>query len=135
MHLMVEGVPKALKRHRSVRRGKSIGTYDPSKKDKEDFLDAVREFAPKEPITSPLECYITFYFPRPKSHYKGKELRADAPDYHTKRPDIDNLTKFVLDALNGVFWSDDSIICVLIARKAYCSKVGTFIEINRLDSN
>ena len=35
----------------------------------------------------------------------------------TTRPDIDNLVKNVLDALNGVAWEDDNQVAVLYAIK------------------
>ena len=65
------------------------------------------------------------YFNRPKSHYRtGKFsyiLRDDAPAYHTKTPDIDNLAKFVADALQPNFYKDDSQIIELKAEKYYVS--------------
>ena len=37
----------------------------------------------------------------------------------TKRPDIDNLTKFILDGLEGIFFKDDSTVVKIMATKAY----------------
>ena len=66
---------------------------------------------------------IVFYFNRPKSHYRtGKYsylLKDDAPKYHTKTPDIDNLAKFVADSFNKHFYVDDSQIIELKAEKHY----------------
>lgn len=39
--------------------------------------------------------------------------------YHTSKPDLDNLTKALKDALNGVIYVDDSQICFLDAKKHY----------------
>ena len=115
IELKVPGNPTALKRHRSVRRGSFNVMYDPSEGDKADFLAKAMEVRPKVPFDCPLKVTLLFYFPRPKAHYRtGKYagvLKPDAPFWHTKKPDIDNLTKFVFDALNGVYWRDDSIIC------------------------
>jgi Holliday junction resolvase RusA-like endonuclease len=58
----------------------------------------------------PVALSVGFVFPRPKS-VKRK--------WHTTRPDLDNPTKLVLDALNGIVWRDDSQICELAARKMY----------------
>ena len=33
------------------------------------------------------------------------------PVPHTKKPDFDNLAKSTCDALNGLLWHDDSLIC------------------------
>jgi Holliday junction resolvase RusA-like endonuclease len=38
---------------------------------------------------------------------------------HTSRPDLDNLIKTVLDALNGIAYTDDKQIVRLGATKAY----------------
>jgi Holliday junction resolvase RusA-like endonuclease len=125
----VLGEPQALKRHRIVARGKGgrplpfVRSYDPSATAKEDFLLKVQQHAPASPLTCPvrLECHFTFS--RPKSHYRtGKhagDLRVYAPVMHTTKPDLDNLGKFVLDSLTGVFWKDDSVVCSLTASKVY----------------
>ncbi len=120
----VLGEPKALKRHRSARVGNGIRQYDPSAGDKADFLAQARLFAPETPIAEPCMLTVTACFPRPKSHYRGGKpaldrLKPDAPHWHTKRPDADNLLKFIEDALNTVFWRDDSLICVTTINKIY----------------
>ena len=120
----VPGEPKALKRHRS---GK-FGNYDPSKSDKADFLIVSRQHCPERPLIGPLYLYVDFYFQRPKSHYgtgkNAEKLKPTAPLYHIARPDADNLTKFVCDALNGVFWCDDAQIAQVQDTKKYVSDVG-----------
>jgi Holliday junction resolvase RusA-like endonuclease len=67
---------------------------------------------------------MVFWFPRPKSHYRtGKrsdELRPDAPQKHTSKPDIDKLERCVLDALTGIVWKDDAQVwCVGEKMKCY----------------
>ena len=121
MYFIVEGIPKALKRHRHTRQGR---TYDPSKKDKRDFLYQVMKLAPKSPPTAPLRVIIVFYMPRPKAHFRtGKFkglLKPDMPIQHKSTPDLDNLVKMVCDSLNRVFYKDDSQISQLKAEKLYC---------------
>ena len=119
----IPGNPKALKRHRSFQKGNFKGTYDPSKNDKADFLAMALNHKPTTPYDEPLYVSLVFNFPRPKSHYRtGKYsgiLKPSAPNYHTSTPDADNLAKFVCDALNGIFWKDDSRICMLDIAKKY----------------
>ena len=119
----IPGNPQALKRHRAFRMGTNIRMVDPSKADKEDFLVVAMANRPDVPLTEPLHVGCTFVFPRPKSHYRtGKNahlLKDSAPYFHTSVPDTDNLTKFIGDALNGVFWKDDSFICKLEGLKVY----------------
>lgn len=37
----------------------------------------------------------------------------------TNRPDVDNIAKIVMDALNGIAWKDDSQVAVLLIVKRY----------------
>ena len=115
----VMGNPKALKRHRT---GK-FGNYDPSKQDKEDFLWLAHNSRPERPIEGPIKLTLKFCFKRPKNHYgtgkNSRVLKTTSPIWHTGRPDTDNLVKFVADSLNGVYWLDDSQICVLDCIKVY----------------
>lgn len=39
---------------------------------------------------------------------------------HSSKPDVDNLTKPILDALNGVVWEDDGQVAHLTVGKYYC---------------
>lgn len=134
---MVIGNPKPQPRHRHFQRGKFKGTYDPAKDDKQSFLYLILEHVPEKPLDEPLRVDITFYFPRPMSHYgTGKNadrLKASAPKWHTKTPDIDNLRKFVMDAMNKTFWRDDSIICEGFTRKIYSDMPRTEIVIQTIN--
>ena len=47
------------------------------------------------------------------------ERKPTAPTFHTSTPDVDNLAKFVLDAMNGHFFVDDSQIVELHCQKVY----------------
>ena len=97
--------------------------FDPSKKDKKLWLKNVMQHVPKKPFTEPLNVMLQFYFKRPKSHFRtGKYSgirKEKAPKFNDKIPDIDNLAKFVLDAMNGVFYKDDKQICQLHCSKNY----------------
>ena len=77
----------------------------------------------EKPLDGPVEAMLLFYFPRPKSHYsKGKNkytLKKHSPNWFTKRKDLDNLIKFVLDSLNGHAYLDDSQIVSIHAHKFY----------------
>lgn len=133
MKFTVYGNPKALKRHRTFRRGKCIGSYDPSEGDKSDFLALAHKHRPNKPIDYAIKLTVTFIMQRPKAHYgtgKNKsKLKDSAPSYHISRPDLDNLLKFICDALNGVFWKDDTVISEIKAVKMYGECPRTVIEI------
>lgn len=140
IELVILGSPKALKRHRTYtkdRNGKPFRfpiQVDPSEGDKSDLLAVVRDNAPDLPFTCPLRVDITFYFARPKNHFRtGKFagiLKPNAPTWHISRPDRDNLDKLILDALSGKFWINDSIVCDGRLRKFYDEKPRTEIVIS-----
>mgnify|MGYP001222990834 CR=1 FL=1 len=134
---VVFGEPNAQKRHRHASRGKFVQTYDPSKDDKADFRIVAQQKAPAQPFSKPLFVEIVCYFSRPKSHYgSGKNadvLKPSVPFHHTKKPDADNCAKFVFDALNGIFWTDDSIIAGFKVHKAYCIKPRTEVSVFEME--
>ena len=82
---------------------------------------------------------LIFYMPRPKSHYRtGKFshiLKDSAPSFHTKKPDVDNLSKAVLDAMTDAgILSDDSIVVQHYIYKKYTEReTGVKIEIEELE--
>jgi len=136
INLTILGEPKAQKRHRHVRMGSFVRQYDPSASDKGDFLSIVQSNAPKEPLAVPLAVAIRFYFTRPKSHFRtGKNshvMKDTAPLWHTSKPDVDNMAKFLMDSLNKIYWKDDSYIADCWITKQYDDKPRTEIEITLL---
>lgn len=73
---------------------------------------------------------VRFMFAVPQSWSKKKRAKAlDGKVPMTKRPDIDNLLKSVLDGLSGVAWSDDRIVTSVFMSKDYAeaSKVLIYI--------
>lgn len=63
------------------------------------FKDACHEMG----MTIPVPCRLTFGIPMPKS-WSEKKKNAMAGQPHTQKPDVDNITKAVLDAV----FEDDS---------------------------
>jgi len=129
---LIPGTPQALKRHRTYRFGNKNINVDPSSAAKENFLLQALEHRPPEPLREALAVTLQFCFARPKSHFRGKSstrLKADAPHWHTGRPDVDNLQKFIMDSLNGTFWHDDSCIASIKAEKIYHAVPGIHIRI------
>lgn len=108
-------------------------TYDPSAPKKKQFLKTILNQLPEQPISEPIVIRLNFNFKRPKSHYTSKgELRKVAPLYHTSRPDIDNLVKFVLDALNKHLYQDDALVVSLATKKMYSEAEGIEINVKKL---
>jgi Holliday junction resolvase RusA-like endonuclease len=80
-----------------------------------------------------LYARVTAYFAIPKSASKVKRERmtmgATRP---VKRPDIDNLIKSVLDALNEIAYKDDSQVVQLFAEKLYSDIPRVEIELTEI---
>lgn len=72
----------------------------------------------RPPFEGPLELIVAAFWPWPKSISVKKKCRYGA-QFHTARPDSDNLAKLLGDALNGIVWRDDSQICTLQVTKRY----------------
>ena len=75
----------------------------------------------KQPkLTGSLKVMLLVYCPIPKSTpKKTAALMRDGKIRHVKRPDVDNIAKSVLDALNGVAFDDDSAVYSLFVAKRY----------------
>ena len=121
--------PTSLKRHRHSKFGKH--TYDPSSKEKAEFVSKINNFIPKIPLKGPIKAVLNFYEKRPKNHYRtGKfsnMLKKNAPKFNTSKRDIDNFVKFVLDSLNKKMYVDDSQIFEIVCGKYYSDSDG-YIE-------
>ena len=50
----------------------------------------------------------------------------------TKKPDIDNIGKIILDGLNGAAWRDDKAVAELVIHKVYGDVPRVVVEIKEL---
>lgn len=83
----------------------------------------------KKKIQGPIAAAITCVFPRPKS--VPKKLGTDRLAKSTK-PDLDNLAKGVLDALNELAYHDDGQVYKLAITKCYAAEgetPGVWVEL------
>ena len=113
-------VPKA--RPRVVTKGKRRFAYTPKKvKEWEAHVkeEARRHF--ERPFDWPVVVSLIFYMPRPKS----RRLDFWVPT----TPDLDNLEKSVLDALNGVAYTDDRLVVAKSSSKRYVKGGETRVNI------
>lgn len=127
----VHGDPVAQPRHKIATRGKFARAYIQKDHPIHGYKQAVQLAAKvamggRAPVESAVEVAIVFCFARPKSHTKAQRL----DDRHTQKPDLDNLTKAVLDALNGICWTDDSQAFRLRPEKKWASEAKTIIAID-----
>lgn len=136
---IISGNPVAKRRPRFARRGKFVMTYSDQETEEGRFLWEVKQQTKQLPIEGPIKISCIFYMPRPKSHYgTGKnadKLKLNAPIFHTKKKDLDNLLKFCYDCLNGIAWKDDSQVVESMAKKLYSDNPRTEIKIWTIEKN
>ena len=83
-----------------------------------------------------LEVNAIAYYKIPTSAKKGhKVLMLKGEMLPTKKPDIDNIMKIVLDALNGVAYYDDSQVCRVNFMKMYSENPRLKILIRNIGEN
>lgn len=81
-----------------------------------------------------IEAKITCYYGMPKSMTKANREKV----YHgklrpTKKPDLDNIAKIILDSLNGIAYKDDSQIVSLKIDKYYAEKPLVKVELYEVE--
>lgn len=125
-YFTVPGPPFGKQRPRHTKNGH---TYTPEKtRQYESLVKEAYKLAGGTMIDGYVNVSVMAIFPIPKSTSKANKSKMIyqilKPD---KRPDLDNITKSILDGLNGVAYKDDSSIVKIYARKEYgetpCVKV------------
>ena len=127
MQIIVYGEPTPKGRPRVAMMGRFPTVYTPKEtREAEDtFLQQAIKQKPETPLEGPLSISIKFYKIKPKS--KPKKVI-----HWTTKPDLDNLVKLVIDALNKVFFQDDSQIIEIQATKQYDQTPRTEVEIRKI---
>lgn len=130
LEIWVDGIPKAQPRIKAFVRGSHAGVYTPAtaRSWRTKIWATILENPHRRPSEGPIMAKLSFLFPRPKSHFRGRNrdiLKDNAPHHVQIKPDIDNLTKAVYDAITDSkkVWCDD---CQVV--KQLCQK--TYVEFN-----
>lgn len=86
----------------------------------------------KFPEGTPLEVKLIAYYQKPKSMTKkNQELVASGKFFPLVKPDLDNVCKSILDALNGTAFKDDANVVRADLSKRYSDcEPGIWIEIS-----
>ena len=80
-----------------------------------------------------LKCEINIYTQIPKSvSNKKRDLMKNGSIRPTKKPDLDNCIKSILDGMNKIAFQDDKQIVELKASKFYSETPYVVVEINEL---
>lgn len=79
-----------------------------------------------QPIDGPVHLDIIAKFQvAPSWSHQKKQDHYGQP--HTQKPDIDNVEKMVMDALNGIAWQDDKQVAFSVADKIWSSRAGLYV--------
>ena len=120
---MVEGNPVGKGRPKFARRGSFVSTYTPTKtRDYETVInDAARKaMGLNELLETPVTVAIYITVPIPQSYSKKRtQACLNGSEKPIKKPDIDNISKCFLDAMNGAVYHDDSQVLTLHITKVY----------------
>ena len=119
----VYGEPVAKGRPRFSTRGKFPVAYTPEKTKAYEFevgMMALAAMNGSKPLEGSLEAFIYVTFAVPES-YSKKRLEAclSGTEKHTKKPDLDNVVKCVIDGMDKIVFDNDSQITSIHATKVY----------------
>jgi len=126
----VPGEPVPQPRPRVSTRGGFARAYVPAKHPVHAYRQALAAAARDAGLIKtgePLTVVIDAVFDRPKSHMRKSGVKADAP--RLPRPDVDNIAKAVLDALQDVM-GDDTLVARLVVEKSYGQEARTTVRIS-----
>lgn len=86
-------------------------------------------------VECPIAVHLTFVFSPPKSYTKKKLKAIESGSLvYQKKPDLDNLAKGILDALNDTVYRDDAQIVELSVKKQYGDTDHVLIAVKKLSN-
>ena len=121
--ISLAGEPQGKGRARATKIGAFIRMYTPEKTRTYEGMirsAAMDAIGNKPPFEDPVEFVMRAIFPVPASWSGRKRERALLGEIKPgKKPDLDNVAKAWNDALNGVVYRDDALICRMTLDKRY----------------
>ena len=133
IHFQVEGSPKGKGRPRFSRVGNFTKVY--TDKQTLSYETMIAAFAKQaigatEPLKTPVSVFLYVRLPIPQSYpKKRREACLSGAEKPCKKPDIDNIAKTYLDAMNGVIFKDDTQVIDLHVKKLYSAFAGVNVMV------
>ena len=137
IHFQVEGDPKGKGRPRFSRVGSFTKVY--TDKQTLGYEAKIAYFAKQaigstEPLKTPVSVYLYVRLSIPQSYpKKRREACLNGFELPCKKPDIDNIAKTYLDAMNGVIFVDDTQVIDLHVKKVYAEKAGVDVMVTEAE--
>jgi Holliday junction resolvase RusA-like endonuclease len=122
IEFQIEGPPIGKGRPKAVRMGNAVRMYTPKKTaeyETDIAFKAAQLMGDIPPLETPVEVGVHAYYPIPASWSKKRQQAAMDGLEIPGKPDLDNVAKAVLDALNGVVYVDDKQVITLWLTKRY----------------
>lgn len=140
LKVFIPGEPCAQGRPRFSTAGGFDRAYDPAKsRNYKAYVKAVCADAAEKQgwlfnTDLPLEVELIAGLSIPSSKSKKwKQAAAEGVEKPTKKPDVDNLIKIIMDALSGVIYKDDKQIIKMSVEKRYAEQPGVTLEVRVLN--
>lgn len=115
--------------------GKTVAKFTPARQ--RNYMGMIRAEAHEQmkhfpgPLTGPLQLKIVAVYLWPKAVTKARLASADGA-WKTTKPDSDNITKIVKDALNTIAFIDDAQVSFSCCWKLLGPKAGLIVEVSSL---
>lgn len=123
VYFVVEGKPIGKGRPRASTRGGFVRMYTDAKTltyEAQISAAATKAMGPLPPLENPVDLRVWAWYAIPKSWpNKTKQQALDGEVFPSVKPDLDNVLKAVLDAMNGIVYLDDSQVINVVAHKRY----------------
>jgi Holliday junction resolvase RusA-like endonuclease len=123
-------------RPRFARKGTFVKTYTDAKTltyEKSIQTYAKQAMGSTSPLIGAVAAYLHIGIPIPPSYSKTRQKACiEGLERPTKKPDIDNIVKAVLDGMNGIVYLDDKQVVDLHLTKVYSSKEGIDIMVKEV---
>jgi Holliday junction resolvase RusA-like endonuclease len=132
----IHGEPFGKERPRVCKKSLKVFAYTPTKtvnyenKIRGEYNEKVGvRFKEKIPLSVKVTAYYKIPEHTPKEWVRKMNAGLLLP---TKKPDIDNVCKIILDALNGVCYADDVQVCRANLEKFYSENPRVEVEIEEM---
>lgn len=133
---VIPGTPVGKGRPKFARRGNFVSTYTPEKTASYENLvrlKAEEAMAGQQPIDGPVEVAIWLFVTPPASWSQKKQRQALAGTiFPTSKPDVDNVLKGILDAMNEIVLKDDKQAVDVRVTKRYGEIARASVEVRTL---
>jgi Holliday junction resolvase RusA-like endonuclease len=133
IHFQVEGDPKGKGRPRFTRAGSFTRVYtDKQTLDYEVVIKscAAHAMGSNDLLETAVSVFLYVRLAVPQSYSKKRtEACLSGLEKPCKKPDIDNIAKTFLDAMNGVIFKDDTQVIDLHVKKLYSAFAGVDVMV------